>query len=159
MRRPAILFLALGLACTPFYTGPKPPPPPKDMTPLQASEEVTWHTAIRVLATHDLPIEDLRRRGGWIETQVRPVDQSAAAGWADCVDQLQNSIAGPDRLAALVRVVKLERDRTKISVEAEWSYSQDPNVTCQSRGVWERNMLTMIKQAAEQEARREDADN
>jgi hypothetical protein len=151
MRLLLALLPAVILGCA-YYSGPKPPPLPADMVPVQAPEAVTWHTSIQVLTKNGLPIEDLWRNAGWIETQVRSVDQTEAAAWADCVDPLQNAIAGPDRLAVLVRLEQDGDARSKIHVETEWSYSQDSEVTCQSRGVWEPGMLAKIKEAAEANA-------
>jgi hypothetical protein len=125
---------------------------PDGMAEVAAPEPVTWHTTVQVLAKNDLPIEDLRRQFGWIETQVRPVDQAAASAWADCSDPLQNAIIGPDRVAVLVRVARDGSDNSKIHVEAEWSYSLDSEVTCQSKGIWEQTLLAKIRDAVAQKA-------
>jgi len=123
---------------------------PDGMVQVAAPEPVVWHTTVQVLAKNDLPIEDLRRQFGWIETQVRPVDQAAASAWADCNDPLQNAIIGPDRVAVLVRVKSDGSDNSKIHVEAEWSYSLDSEVTCQSKGIWEQTLLAKIRDAVAQ---------
>lgn len=156
--RPMVAHLCvLGAACAPNYSGLKAPPMPDGMVKVAAPEAVTWHTSVQVLASNDLPIEDLRRRFGWIETQVRPVDQTAASGWADCADPLQNAIIGPDRVAVLVRVDSDGSDNSKVHVQAEWSYSQDSEVTCESKGIWEQTLLAKIKEAVEQQALESDA--
>lgn len=149
MRRVPVLVIALVVACVPNYSGVSAPPDPENMVPLAAPESVTWHTAIQVLAGDDLPIEDLRRQFGWIETQVKRVDQQQAAEWADCADPLQNAIAGPDLVAVVVRVEADGDDKSKIHVQAGWSYSLDRDVTCQSRGIWEQGLLGQIKDASE----------
>ena len=153
MRRSLAHLCLLGAACTPNYSGMSAPPMPDGMVEVAAPEAVTWHTSVKVLASNDLPIEDLRRQFGWIETQVRPVDQAAAAGWADCTDPLQNAIIGPDRVAVLVRVESDGSDNSKIHVEAEWSYSHDSEVVCRSTGVWEQTLLAKIKEPVEKTAR------
>ncbi len=150
MRRMAVHLCLAAAACTPNYSGMKAPPMPDGMVEVAAPEPVTWHTAVQVLAKNDLPIEDLRRQFGWIETQVRPVDQAAASAWADCSDPLQNAIIGPDRVAVLVRVKSDGSDNSKIHVEAEWSYSLDSEVTCQSKGIWEQTLLAKIREAVAQ---------
>jgi len=152
MRPLLVCLLCLCLACASYYSGPKAPDPPEDMVEVGAPEAVTWHTSIQVLARNDLPIEDLRRQFGWIETQVRPIDPSQATGWAECADPLQNAIAGPDRVAVLVRVTEDGSEHSKIHVQAAWSYSLDSEVNCQSNGIWERGMLAKIKDAAEAQA-------
>jgi hypothetical protein len=124
------------------------------MVSLNAPEPVTWHTTIQTLAGDDLPIEDLRRQFGWIETQVKPVDRADAIAWADCSDPLQNSIPGPDRVAVVVRVLADGSQKSKLHVQAEWSYSFDSEVTCQSKGIWEQGLLGQIKAASEAEAQR-----
>lgn len=125
---------------------------PNDMVRVAAPESVTWHVSVQVLASNNLPIADLRRQFGWIETQLRPVDQSAAAAWADCADPLQNAIAGPDQVAVLVRLKEDGSDYSKIHVTAQWSYRLDSEVTCTSKGVWEQLLLGKIKDAAEDAA-------
>jgi len=129
---------------------------PDGMVEVAAPESITWHTSVRVLARNDLPIEDLRRQFGWIETQVRPVDPAAASAWADCADPLQNAIIGPDRVAVLVRVESDGSDKSKIHVQTEWSYSLDSEVTCETKGIWEQTLLATIKDAVEQDARDSD---
>ena len=153
MRRLAVLLVSLGGGCVPNYSGVSAPPDPENLVPLEAPESVTWHTAIQVLAADDLPIEDLQRQFGWIETQSKPVDRTAAASWADCSDPLQNSIPGPDRVAVVVRVKADGSDNSELHVTAGWSYSFDNEVTCQSRGVWEQALLVQIKNASEAQAR------
>lgn len=150
MRRLAVYLCLVAAACTPNYSGMKAPPMPDGMVQVAAPEPVVWHTTVQVLAKNDLPIEDLRRQFGWIETQVRPVDQAAASAWADCNDPLQNAIIGPDRVAVLVRVKSDGSDNSKIHVEAEWSYSLDSEVTCQSKGIWEQTLLAKIRDAVAQ---------
>ncbi len=150
MRRLAVHLSLVAAACVPNYSGMKAPPMPDDMVEVAAPEPVTWHTTVQVLAKNDLPIEDLRRQFGWIETQVRTVDQTAASAWADCSDPLQNAIIGPDRVAVLVRVDSDGSNKSKIHVEAEWSYSLDSEVTCQSKGIWEQTLLSKITDAVAQ---------
>ncbi len=153
MRCVPVLLLSLVLGCVPNYSGISAPPDPENMVPLNAPEFVTWHAAIQVLAADSLPLEDLRRQFGWIETQVKTVDQSEAFAWADCADPLQNAIPGPDRVAVVVRVAA-DGKNSQLHVQAEWSYSFDREVTCQSRGIWEQTILEKIKDASETEARR-----
>ena len=153
MRRLSVLLVALVLGCVPNYSGLSAPPDPENMVPLDAPEPVTWHTAIQVLAADDLPIEDLQRQFGWIETQVKSVDRTAATAWADCSDPLQNSIPGPDRVAVVVRVKADGSNKSELHVTAGWSYSFDSDVTCQSKGIWEEALLVQIKNAAEAAAR------
>ena len=150
MRRLAVYLGLVAAACVPNYSGMKAPPMPNAMVSVAAPESVTWHTTVKLLAKNDLPIEDLRRQFGWIETQVRTVDQAAASAWADCSDPLQNAIIGPDRVAVLVRVEADGSNSSKIHVEAEWSYSLDSEVTCQSKGVWEQTLLSKITDAVAQ---------
>jgi len=147
----------LGAACAPNYSGMKAPSMPDGMVEVAAPESVTWHTTVQLLANNDLPIEDLRRQFGWIETQVRPVDQAAASAWADCTDPLQNAIIGPDRVAVLVRVEGDGSDTSKIHVQAEWSYSLDSEVVCQSTGIWEQTLSARIKDAVEKKAGESDS--
>ena len=56
-------------------------------------------------------------------------------------------------VAVVVRVASDGNDKSKIHVEAGWSYSLDSEVTCQSRGIWEQGLLAQIKDASEAEAR------
>ena len=84
---------------------------------------------------------------------MKRVDQAEAAAWADCADPLQNAIPGPDRVAVVVRVASDGNTKSKLHVQAGWSYSFDREVTCQSRGIWEQQLLAKIKDASEREAR------
>ena len=156
MRRLVAHLCLLGAACVPNYSGMKAPAMPDDMVEVAAPEAVTWHTIVQLVSSNDLPVADLRRQFGWIQTQVVPVDQAAAAGWADCTDPLQNAISGPDRVAVLVRVESDGSDNSKIHVQAEWSYSLDSEVTCQSKGIWEQTLTAKIKDAVEQQLRETD---
>lgn len=138
----------MAAGCVPNY-GPPAPPMPDDMTRLEVPEPTLWHSTIQLLTSRDIPIKDLRRGAGWVQTERFRVDPELAAGWAECADQLQNAIPAADQVEVIVRIDDDGSDASKLHVAARFSYSLDSGVTCQSNGVWERDVLLRIKGEAE----------
>jgi len=146
MHRSAALLLVSAIACAPL--GPKPPPRPANMVPVNASESALWHATIQVLTDRGLPIKDLRRSYGWIETEPAPIDTTRSAAWADCADPLQNAIPRPDRVAVVIRVARDGSTRSKVHVAPTWSYQADADVRCKTAGIWEEDLRKEITAAA-----------
>ncbi len=141
-------------ACVPNYGLPAPPMP-DGMVRLDVPEPTLWHSTIQLLTTRDIPIRDLRRGAGWIQTDLFRVDSELAAASAECADQLQNAIPAADQVEVIVRIDEDGSNASRLHVAARFSYSLDSGVTCQSNGSWERDVLERIKGEAEAAHQRE----
>jgi hypothetical protein len=123
------------------------------MVPVSASEPALWHATLQVLTDRGLPIKDLRRSFGWIQTEPAPVDTTRSAAWAECADPLQNAIPRPDRVAVVIRVARDGDTRSKVHVAPTWSYQADDDVRCTTTGIWEKDLQQAVIAAAEAEER------
>ena len=153
-RKIALCAAMLGLvACA--HPNPPAPPAPVPTMAVNASFGRTWDAAIDVFAAQNVPIQTLDRSSGLIVAQPLSIamsDQSISTAWADCGDNGQHVRFVPS-MAYYNVLVRGDSTHATVHVTAKWvSVGGGRTVSCSTKGVFEINFETLVKQKAEAHA-------
>ena len=172
--RPALLLLLVAGCPPPLMPvmGPRTQPIVRPATVVNASFTRTWNAVIDHFAEQNMSIRVLDRTSGWVATQtLRVGNPKRALAWADCgaVDKSRAIYTGEDTMdkvpivaiaaeqAVYDVVVHGDSTQSTVRVAIHWTSTYRISeaapltpIDCVTKGVWEADFETTVKQAAEQ---------
>jgi hypothetical protein len=125
--------------------------------PIAASFGKTWDAVIDVFAVKNIPIRTLERVSGLIAAEplsVEGVAEGKEHPWADCGSTVVHVKKFPVQPNSAFYNVRVKGDSTNSSVLVTvlWKhipYGDLPSTTCNTKGIWETDVESEIKQMAE----------
>ena len=141
-RHVSITCLLTACASIPPQTYPAPEP-----TMIAASFDRTWSAVIDHFAEKSVPIKTIEKASGLIVTEPMAVSQGYGRTIADCGQAMEGVPWDVARASYNVRVVG-DSARTTIRVTAMF-IPEAESATCNSRGVYERELMGFVKARAE----------
>lgn len=138
-------FVLVAAALAGCAAPPSVAPTPRAPMSVQASLGRTWDATIEFFAERSIPIRTLERASGLVVTEPMAVSPDDGAAWADCGS---GWVAERFPTAASYNVlVRGDSSAATIKVTARWV---DGDRACTSRGIYEQELETHIRQRAEQ---------
>lgn len=138
----AVTWLLTACASIPARTYPAPEP-----VTVAASFDRTWSAVVDHFAEKSVPIKTIEKASGLIVTEPMVVSQGYGRTIADCGQAFEGVPWDVSRASYNVRVVG-DSAQTTIRVTAMF-VPESEHATCNSRGVYERELMSFVKARAE----------
>lgn len=154
MRRIVVVVVLAVVACTPV---PPAPPAPRGAMEISAPFNVSWNTAVDVLADRNVAIKTIDRSSGLIVAEPVAVDPNNAGGLADCGKSAEGFTMMPTH-ATWNLVVRGDTTRStakatvrfvRVGVSRAFLNTSTVSEECSSLGRWETDFEAALKVRAE----------